>query len=61
MDGLAARDRRVLDAAASRGLPVAIAMAGGYGRNIDDTVAVHLQTVSIASTYAGATTPASPS
>jgi acetoin utilization deacetylase AcuC-like enzyme len=59
MDGLAARDRLVFDAAATRGLPVAIAMAGGYGRNIDDTVAVHLQTVSMASTYAGATTPAS--
>jgi acetoin utilization deacetylase AcuC-like enzyme len=61
MAGLAARDRLVLDAAASRGLPVAIAMAGGYGRNIDDTVAVHLQTVSMASTYAGATVPASSS
>lgn len=61
MDGLARRDRLVLDAAASRKLPVAIAMAGGYGRNIDDTVAVHLQTVSMASTYAGATIPASSS
>ena len=61
MAGLAARDRLVLDAAASRGLPVAIAMAGGYGRNIDDTVAVHLQTVSMASTYAGAIVPASSS
>jgi len=61
MEGLAARDRLVLEAAASRGLPVAIAMAGGYGRNIDDTVAVHLQTVSMASTYAGATVPASSS
>ncbi len=61
VDGLARRDRLVLDAAASRKLPVAIAMAGGYGRNIDDTVAVHLQTVSMASTYAGAAAPASPS
>jgi hypothetical protein len=26
-------------------------MAGGYGRAIDDTVAVHLQTVSIAASY----------
>ena len=59
MAGLAARDRMVLDTAAARGLPVAIAMAGGYGRNIEDTVAVHLQTVSIASTYAGAATPVS--
>ena len=60
MDGLAARDRLVLDAAAARDLPVAIAMAGGYGRNIDDTIAVHLQTVSIASTYAGTMMPSSP-
>lgn len=59
MAGLAARDRMVLDTAAARGLPVAIAMAGGYGRNIEDTVAVHLQTVSIASTYAGAAMPVS--
>ncbi len=50
-NGLAQRDRRVLDAARARGLPVAIAMAGGYGREIDDTVAIHLQTVSIAAGY----------
>jgi acetoin utilization deacetylase AcuC-like enzyme len=49
--GLAARDRRVLDWAEARAIPVAIAMAGGYGRNIEDTVAVHLQTVTIASQY----------
>ena len=54
MAGLAARDHLVLGAAARRGLPVALAMAGGYGRNIADTVAVHLQTVSIALAYAGA-------
>ena len=54
MKGLAARDRMVLDAASARSLPVALAMAGGYGRNIDDTVAVHIQTVSIAATYCGA-------
>ncbi len=29
-------------------LPIAVAMAGGYGRNIDDTVEVHLQTVQLA-------------
>lgn len=52
MDGLARRDRMVLDAAQARGIPVAIAMAGGYGKNIDDTVAVHVQTISIASRYA---------
>lgn len=51
MAGMAARDTMVMEAARTRGLPVAIAMAGGYGRNIDDTVAVHLQTISIAARY----------
>lgn len=43
--GLAERDRRVLAAARERRIPVAISMAGGYGRNIDDTVQVHLGTL----------------
>ena len=42
--GLAERDRRVLAAARSRGIPVAIVMAGGYGRVIEDTVALQLNT-----------------
>jgi acetoin utilization deacetylase AcuC-like enzyme len=49
--GLAARDRMVLDHAHRSGIPVAIAMAGGYGRNIDDTVALHIQTIAIAARY----------
>ncbi|HEX6018110.1 MAG TPA: histone deacetylase, partial [Burkholderiaceae bacterium] len=44
-DGLAERDRRVFDALRSRGIPVAVAMAGGYGRDIETTVAAHLRTV----------------
>ncbi len=43
--GLAERDRRVLDACRARGVPVALSMAGGYGRNIDDTVAIQLRTL----------------
>ena len=54
-DGLAARDRMVLDAARVRNIPVAIAMAGGYGKNIQDTVDVHVQTIALASRYAGGT------
>ncbi|SNS68986.1 Acetoin utilization deacetylase AcuC [Noviherbaspirillum humi] len=50
--GLAARDRLVLETARRRRLPVAIAMAGGYGRDIDGTVAVHLQTIRIAAEFA---------
>jgi acetoin utilization deacetylase AcuC-like enzyme len=52
MDGLARRDRMVLDKAREHGIPVAVTMAGGYGKNIQDTVAVHLQTIAIASRYA---------
>ncbi|SHN24534.1 Acetoin utilization deacetylase AcuC [Rhizobacter sp. OV335] len=43
--GLAERDRRVFDAARERRIPVAISMAGGYGREIADTVAVQLTTL----------------
>lgn len=43
--GLAERDRRVLAAARERRIPLALAMAGGYGRDIADTVAVHLGTI----------------
>jgi len=51
MQGLAARDRMVFDSACGRGIPVAVSMAGGYGKNIQDTVAVHIQTIAIASCY----------
>jgi len=43
--GLAERDRRVFAACRARGVPVAVTMAGGYGRVIDDTVAIQLRTL----------------
>jgi acetoin utilization deacetylase AcuC-like enzyme len=43
--GLAERDRRVFAACRERGVPLAVSMAGGYGRNIDDTVALQLRTL----------------
>lgn len=46
--GLLARDERVFGFARSLGLPVAVAMAGGYARNILDTVKIHFQTVNCA-------------
>lgn len=54
VEGLEARDRRVFDFAAARRLPVAVAMAGGYGRVIEETCAIHAQTVAIADAYARA-------
>ena len=43
--GLAERDRRVFAALRERRIPVAISMAGGYGKLIEDTVAVQLATL----------------
>ena len=43
--GLAERDRRVLDALRERRVPVALSMAGGYGRDIEQTVSLHLATL----------------
>jgi len=45
MDGLAARDAMVRDCMGLQGVPVVVLLAGGYGRRIDDTVAINLATV----------------
>lgn len=45
MDGLARRDALVLAHCRRHGMPVAVVMAGGYGRRIEDTVAIYGQTV----------------
>jgi acetoin utilization deacetylase AcuC-like enzyme len=42
--GLAERDRRVFSACSARGIPVALAMGGGYGEPIEATVAVQVGT-----------------
>jgi acetoin utilization deacetylase AcuC-like enzyme len=51
--GLAARDRRVLRRCRDLGLPVAVTMAGGYARAVEDTVDIHLQTVRCAAELFG--------
>jgi acetoin utilization deacetylase AcuC-like enzyme len=43
--GLAERDRVVFGHCRAAGLPVAVAMAGGYARDLDETVDIHLRTV----------------
>ena len=50
-DGLARRDAMVLDACREVGIPVAITIAGGYGRDIATSVKAHLKTVEIASEF----------
>jgi acetoin utilization deacetylase AcuC-like enzyme len=47
-EGLAARDERVFALARALEVPIVVCMAGGYGHDIETTVAVHLQTVRIA-------------
>ena len=51
-DGLQARDRRVFDWAWQRRVPLAFAMAGGYGIALEDTVQCHLNTFTVALAYA---------
>ena len=46
--GLAERDRRVFAAALERRIPVAVSMAGGYGRVIEDTVGLQVNTLRLA-------------
>jgi len=46
MHGLAARDVMVRDCMRLQGVPVCVLLAGGYGRRIEDTVAINLATVS---------------
>jgi acetoin utilization deacetylase AcuC-like enzyme len=43
--GLAARDETVLQRCREEDLPVAVVMAGGYARTIDDVVDIHAQTL----------------
>ena len=51
-DGLARRDAYVVSQCREVGIPVAITIGGGYGRRIEDTVAVHVETARIAGSFA---------
>jgi acetoin utilization deacetylase AcuC-like enzyme len=50
-DGLEARDRRVMDWAWQRRVPLAFAMAGGYGTDMESTVQVQVNTYRTALQY----------
>lgn len=50
-EGLARRDRLVFGLLRDAEIPVAVAMAGGYGRELRVTVEIHLQTVRIAASF----------
>lgn len=44
-DGLRQRDRKVIEAVRSAGVPLVITLAGGYARRVEDTVAIHVATI----------------
>ena len=46
--GLQERDRIVFTMAREKGAPVAVTFAGGYARNVEDTVEIHVGTVKAA-------------
>jgi acetoin utilization deacetylase AcuC-like enzyme len=45
IDGLKKRDELVFRVARARDIPVMVTFAGGYARNVDDTVTIHCNTV----------------
>ncbi len=45
IDGLKRRDELVFRVAQARGIPVMVTYAGGYARNIEDTVTIHCNTI----------------
>jgi acetoin utilization deacetylase AcuC-like enzyme len=51
-DGLEARDRRVMDWCWQRRIPMAFAMGGGYGTELDTTLRVQQGTYRVAAEYA---------
>lgn len=53
-EGLARRDRLVLDCCREAGLAVAVVMGGGYSPRVEDIVDIHLQTVRAAAEAARA-------
>ena len=48
LDGLAERDRRVLEGCAARAIPVVVTLGGGYAREVEDTVRIHHRTARFA-------------
>jgi acetoin utilization deacetylase AcuC-like enzyme len=48
MEGLQERDRLVFKTALERGIPVAVTLAGGYARNVADTVTIQSNTAKAA-------------
>ena len=51
-EGLEKRDRLVFEKARAKNIPVAVVLAGGYARRLDDTIQIHTNTVRVAKEFA---------
>ena len=45
-EGLLDRDRMIMQHCYHLGLPLAVVMAGGYAKQVEDTIDIHYQTIS---------------
>ncbi|MGD0922297.1 MAG: histone deacetylase [Terriglobia bacterium] len=52
LEGLEKRDRLVFQKARARKIPVAVTLAGGYARRVEDTVQIHVNTIRVAGEFA---------
>ena len=51
LEGLEKRDRLVFEKASGRKIPVAVTLAGGYARRLDDTIQIHSNTFRVAKEF----------
>jgi acetoin utilization deacetylase AcuC-like enzyme len=52
LEGLEKRDRLVFQKARGKNIPVAVTLAGGYARRVEDTVTIHANTIRVAKEFA---------
>jgi len=52
LEGLEQRDRLVFAKAREKNIPVAVTLAGGYARRVEDTVQIHANTIRVAKEFA---------
>ncbi|MGB6429131.1 MAG: histone deacetylase [Candidatus Acidiferrales bacterium] len=60
IEGLAARDRMVFEHLRKRGVPIAMTLAGGYARRVEDTVRIHVNAIRVAAEIARGESRAAP-
>jgi acetoin utilization deacetylase AcuC-like enzyme len=52
LEGLERRDRLVFGKVCAKNIPVAVTLAGGYARRVEDTIQIHTNTIRVAKEFA---------